>query len=630
MAESVSDKKIMDSYLGVLRISSDDGVLDPNVPQSICDSDGHTSSLSISEKNTCLTNVITFGDSEDGAYLTGNITSNKLNASNFSIKGDTGITFTISHNKKDTDGIYITTKEDKDVISFKENEITLNKPTKLLGDVQIDANMTHTILSTTKGDVNVNLKDLSANDVLMVDEEGKKVSFGSIQSLVDAAVKKYLGNTGTEKNHLVPVGSVIYITLPSYDYFRINLKNLRENTNGTYPVSQETYDDNSGAGYSMMGAAQEINRILDDIQFDVSMRFDIKINQTIDVEEWTDLNRKKSDVSYLDGIDITKPTATGIQKLFNECICAVSGLELRMPKDYLGYWDFCLGQSATTFNDPVVGSGHTPYTNINFPKLWDILKPLDVPNFGEKEVSFCLPDLGYNFIRCAGQDVLQGQSSQVILQSKTNPNNSTVENPVSVQVLPFNKDLVENDTYNNRIVRDQHMAPIITKHQEPTTITQKIVIDDTEETTVYTYVATPNAYQQTDYRGISRGISMNLTNYDDVKTKDGSFCLYSYISPDTYLDDGMNKGMTNNKALQPDGVFWVHTNKTTTGYYSGGGGAKWYIYTSRYMLDLMNTKAGKRTRLGYVKDFLDNSVYRRETYPRHSVLIPIIKIRDMS
>lgn len=617
MAESVSDKKIMDSYLGVLRISADDGVLSTE-KQYICDSDGHTSSIALTERETYLENKVIFGTEEDAAVLTGNISSGNLIGDNFSIETEGKVSLSFSPVKKE-DGIYITSSNSS-LVSFTSNGTTFEGQTNLLCDTIIDARKTHKI-RTVSGDVTLNLNPDRADAVLKVNADGTSVSFDSISQMIEDKVKQYIGNTGTQKNNLVPVGSVIYITLPSYDFFRINLKNLTSFLMDNKVSKQfvDKYDDNKGSGYSMVEAARVLNGYLAGTSAE---QYQLRIveNASIAVENWYTGDKEEDNtvkgVSYLLGIDIDKPKENieKTQKLFNECICAVSGLELRMPKQYLGYWDFCLGQSETTFNDPLTPSGgHTPYTKAVFPQLWQVLRPLDDRGTSD---SFCLPNLGYNFIRCAGQDPLHGKASKVILQSTDNPNKSTIGEPANTKVLPFGTTLENGCAYNNMVKYDQYNAPYISDHDEPTTIVQD----------QGSYVPHDGKEQLTDYRGISKGMGETLSK---TSTDSDSFCIYSYIGPDTFPQDA-HTAMQSNEKLACNGAFSLqlpnnNTKSITDGYYAGGGSAYYLLRTNRILLD-----SSKLKNISSLVDWLGTDVVRSENRPRHSVLIPIIKIRDIS
>lgn len=612
----------MDSYLGVLRISSDDGVLSTE-KQYICDSDGHASSIALTERETHLENKVVFGVEGDSAVLSGGISSGVLTGDNFTISTEGKVSLSFSPARKE-DGIYITSPTNSvtsPLVSFTSDGTTFNGDTFLKGKTTLNGTKPHTI-KTNNGDVTLNLKSCPASSVLQVNKEGNCISFGSISQMIEDKVKQYIGETGTEKNNLVPVGSVIYITLPSYDYFRINLKNLSTILRDNFSEIKEfvdTYDDNKGAGYSMIGASKVLNGYLEGT---CAKQYQLHVveHADIEVESWYTGHYEKDeetgkyyvrDVSYLDGIDISKPETQGdsAQMFFNECICAVSGLELRMPKQYLGYWDFCLGQSETSFNDPIdAAGGHTSYTKDKFPQLWQVLRPLD-DDSTDTDGAFCLPNFGYDFIRCAGQDPHHGQASKVIVQSISNPNNSSTTNPSDAKVLPFGDTIENGDSYNNMMKYDQHLAPIITEHDEPTTI----VYQEGDS-----YVPHVGRQQLTDFRGLSNGMRRELSK--KTSGGDGSFCLYTYIPPDVFGKVGLLED-----EYKPTGCISYANKKVRYGRVASDSNQFTTMTVSRLRMDF-----GEITSISSLNNWLNTAIFRRENKPRSSVLIPIIKIRDMS
>lgn len=623
MAESVSDKKIMDSYVGILRVSSEEeGITSSS--KFICDSDGHESSLGIASSSTTFVNDVIFGNDTNSVLISGNIKSKNLIGSDFSIGADgSDLSLQVSPKGKNG-GIYITNGGDE-VIGFTSSGIKVVSDTKLDGSITIDGKKEHKIVTNEGTTAQVNLKNINDGEVLMANAEDDgtiTVSFSDFKDLVKEYVDEAMREKGSEKNNMVPVGSVIYITLPSYDFFRINIKALQRivtSLGGTMAAPTSTYDDKSGSGYSMIGAANEINKYLGGLKEHFSV-----ITEDIKVDSWNTLGVKQEDgtyvvkdVTYIKGIDINKPSENNstMQRIFNECICSVSGFELRMPSQYLGYWDFCLGQYETSFVDPITSSGgHTPYTKDVFPQLWQVLRPLDDEGTCK---TFCLPNLGYEFIRCAGQDPRHGQASKVILQSELNPNESSSS---KLKVLPY--DVESGDTYNNMVKYDSQNNPIITDHVEPSTIESRC--STVEETTTISYVPKEDVCQSTNYRGLTQKMSECFKPTTTTSDEEGSFFIYSYIGPDTTTADTYY-GIFNNPNLQPSGCFTKVAGKETTGYSLAGQTKAYNIFTSK-----INYNSSKNKTTSDLYEWMEENVFLRESRPRHSVLIPIIKIRDMT
>lgn len=354
ISEDVSDKRIMDSYIGVLRISPStnpdygDGLEGGTNTRVVTDSIGNQSQLSLSTTTTEFTKHIYFNDTKWTGSITGTIDAGQVYAGNFYINTQTKDRYTAHDNVvltfRSGGGIDVTsTPNDGDVftpiVSYSPEHFGTHKFTDLAGFIQTPSNENParcTISfgttngkngsktpykesytdSTAQPEVSYYIKDSyyesmkpKTTEIKVTHPKKRQIMVGNpepftpceevvqyedLHKMVWQEIREYFDRHNVW-SQFVPVGTIVYITLPAYEFFKVSLDKVSEITGKPY----EGFDTNDNAGYTYQGA----------------------------------VSRAEALISQAYG-DVGRAT---------ECVVSENAFALRLPSEYSGYWDFCLG-----------------------------------------------------------------------------------------------------------------------------------------------------------------------------------------------------------------------------------------------------------------------------------------------